>query len=596
MTKCGSKDHCGFTLQPEDMSGEVDENIENKREWHLKTKAVCCVRRTIENGDRCIWHTDVNGKSIEDIQEQEILTGERLDGAKLQNMALNNKIAFSECWLIGANFRNTDLSESTLDQAVLAGSILEDATLKSASLIGTDLRGATLADASLTNAELTNADLSDSFLESADLSNTYLKGADFSNAFLYGANLKNASFYRSNAFNADFPEADLTNTSLFNTNFSRTNLQAANLSNATFIGVDFTDGLFTAADITNTEFISSDLTGASLSGVDLSRAMFSQSKARWTDFSQATLESTDLTDSDLVGADFEGAILKDAILDGATLYGVRFYDAKLHGTSINHRTNFSRVTIYEQEANQRQMFDGNTTIPSAPAGPHTKFNLAVRSGAALNRRTETTSQGRIDNIIRRVKESGSWLRNHWTLSATKQYDIVESLDKAINVYRSRQRLHRENSQPADVEKPYIREKHSRRKRAFVNGDRVNWLKYSSFRWIMLYGESPTRVVGTSLVVILLFAIAYPLLGGVHITSNPATHTFFDPFNSINFESTTIRTFLSNVYFSTVTFSTLGYGGIQPATSATKFLASLQSLIGNILMALLVAVFARRALR
>ena len=58
----------------------------------------------------------------------------------------------------------------------------------------------------------------------------------------------------------------------------------------------------------------------------------------------------------------------------------------------------------------------------------------------------------------------------------------------------------------------------------------------------------------------------------------------------------IETASTNRYFSAVTFSTLGYGGIQPATATAQLLASVQSLLGGILIALLVAVFARRALR
>ena len=54
--------------------------------------------------------------------------------------------------------------------------------------------------------------------------------------------------------------------------------------------------------------------------------------------------------------------------------------------------------------------------------------------------------------------------------------------------------------------------------------------------------------------------------------------------------------VENSHLSTVTFSTLGYGGIEPTTTTTQLLASIQSLIGGILIALLVAVFGRRALR
>jgi hypothetical protein len=103
------------------------------------------------------------------------------------------------------------------------------------------------------------------------------------------------------------------------------------------------------------------------------------------------------------------------------------------------------------------------------------------------------------------------------------------------------------------------------------------MKYSGLRWVMCYGESPARVVGTSVGVIAVFTIVYSLLGGVQISGSEAD-------------------FIGNLYFSSITFSTLGYAGIEPVKTSTQLLASIQSLIGGILIALLVAVFGRRALR
>lgn len=51
--------------------------------------------------------------------------------------------------------------------------------------------------------------------------------------------------------------------------------------------------------------------------------------------------------------------------------------------------------------------------------------------------------------------------------------------------------------------------------------------------------------------------------------------------------------LSNIYFSAVTFTTLGYGDIQPASSAAEALATVESFLGALLMALLVFVLRRR---
>jgi voltage-gated potassium channel Kch len=51
-----------------------------------------------------------------------------------------------------------------------------------------------------------------------------------------------------------------------------------------------------------------------------------------------------------------------------------------------------------------------------------------------------------------------------------------------------------------------------------------------------------------------------------------------------------------LYFSTMTFTTLGYGDFQPATTAGKLLAISETSAGVVLLALLVFVFGRRATR
>lgn len=49
-------------------------------------------------------------------------------------------------------------------------------------------------------------------------------------------------------------------------------------------------------------------------------------------------------------------------------------------------------------------------------------------------------------------------------------------------------------------------------------------------------------------------------------------------------------FVNALYLSAVTFSTLGYGDITPISTAGKFLAASQGLIGNFLMAMLAVKF------
>jgi len=52
----------------------------------------------------------------------------------------------------------------------------------------------------------------------------------------------------------------------------------------------------------------------------------------------------------------------------------------------------------------------------------------------------------------------------------------------------------------------------------------------------------------------------------------------------------------SLYYSVVTFTTLGYGDLQPVGPIMKFLSTLQSFLGGVFMALIVLVFARKWMR
>jgi hypothetical protein len=55
----------------------------------------------------------------------------------------------------------------------------------------------------------------------------------------------------------------------------------------------------------------------------------------------------------------------------------------------------------------------------------------------------------------------------------------------------------------------------------------------------------------------------------------------------------VSDYLTSLYFSGMTFSTLGYGDLQPATWTVRLFATVESFIGALLTALLVFVLGRR---
>ena len=92
-----------------------------------------------------------------------------------------------------------------------------------------------------------------------------------------------------------------------------------------------------------------------------------------------------------------------------------------------------------------------------------------------------------------------------------------------------------------------------------------------------YGESPTRVLASSIIIILIWACFYSSMGLMY-----------------NLDETGGQAgeFATNIYFSIVTFTTLGYGDFSPIYDA-RIIASIQAMLGLFMTSLFLVTFVRR---
>lgn len=104
-----------------------------------------------------------------------------------------------------------------------------------------------------------------------------------------------------------------------------------------------------------------------------------------------------------------------------------------------------------------------------------------------------------------------------------------------------------------------------------------WLRAELFvYWLIAgFGYRPGRVLATAVTIVLGFATAYWLLGGVQSTFPGEQVTFLDC-----------------VYFSGITFSTVGYGDLLP-TPHVRYLAMAEGATGAFAMSFFVIVLANR---
>lgn len=93
-----------------------------------------------------------------------------------------------------------------------------------------------------------------------------------------------------------------------------------------------------------------------------------------------------------------------------------------------------------------------------------------------------------------------------------------------------------------------------------------------------YGERPVRVLIASALIILLCAFVYSRPSALNYREQPASNP----------------SFLEGLYFSTITFTTLGYGDLYPSTDGFyRGVAMLEAVAGGCLMALFVVCLAKR---
>ena len=275
-----------------------------------------------------------------------------------------------------------------------------------------------------------------------------------------------------------------------------------------------------------------------LAGCSLVDADFTDAVVDDADLSETDLRRATFRDVDAHGTSFRNATIHDAVfvfvdLRGADFRGAKLYRAGLTDVRINLETTFGERTVYEEELSR----------------------LSDEGGADADERTERA-------------DSAQW------------------------VYRELQRLYDENAFPEQVHTYYLREMNFRRRNAWRVGNYLRALKLAGSRWVMQYGTNPWRVVATSLVLILVCAGLYPLTGGVQEigTDTAVTYEIDDPTDTSG--RVLLQAYLKSLYFSVVTFATLGYGDIQPVGQWARAIAGIETLLGSLLMALLVFVLTR----
>ena len=192
---------------------------------------------------------------------------------------------------------------------------------------------------------------------------------------------------------------------------------------------------------------------------------------------------------------------------------------------------------------------------------------------------------KIDNI-----KIGSHVQQE---AIAKKADKDKDLVKARDFYEQSEEIYRNLRKAAEGNGIYTLAGHYARKELTMR--RMQYDKWSQKRIVSKavdlfcgYGESPINVILFSLMLIFVCAILFFLFGVQSeqgIIQLSLEKSFID--NLMNFFST--------IYFSVVTFTTLGYGDIQPV-GLSRLVATIEAFIGSFALALYVVVFVQKTTR
>jgi uncharacterized protein YjbI with pentapeptide repeats len=314
-----------------------------------------------------------------------------------------------------------------------------------------------------------------------------------------------------------------------------------------------------------------DFSGANLKEPpDFSRTQFPAD----TDFSDAVLQNANFQNADLTGSDE----ISTASFDRADLSGVNFSGSILTGASFE-RALLSRAELLGTDLTRTKLY--GALLGDARINDDTMFWLPsdapdrVPDNSRFPIRALRTAKGLLREYSHKEGAEPYCVYDPRFRGADKESD----LEKAAETYGTLETVARQNSRPELASECFLGRKDVQLRRYWR--DRNLWMVLRSTvpTVVARYGESPLRVLGTG---------AFTILG--------CTYLYFT-FSLIEHGDTgEPATLFESFYFSTLTFTTLGYGDFNPITSAGQLLAVAETSIGVVLLAILVFVFGRRATR
>jgi len=291
-------------------------------------------------------------------------------------------------------------------------------------------------------------------------------------------------------------------------------------------------------------------------------------------------------------ADFHGSRFEDADFSGASFMGRAFFSPDGPGKGPTFRKADFRDSYFEKGGS----FD-DCVIPDGDFSQSTIRHVSF-NGVVLDNILFTGSQmefAYLSDSLWNAPEGRTGPRRllEWISVSDGRYIIREEMEvrgrmgseRRVNGYKDAEgtyrRIKHSLNNEGDYEKAgefYIREMRMKRKRYREQHRLLKWLAFWLSAVVTGYGEKWRNVVMSAFAIVLIYAVAYYAVGAI----SPDGEDYDADFRE-------------SLYFSVVTFTTLGYGDYAPITEY-QLLAVSEAFIGAFTIALFVLVFGRKMMR